>query len=262
MNFLHNYIPQPVAFEIFNLTIRWYSICIVLGIVLAVILVVYLAKKKKIESDDVYDLAFWVVIFGIIGARLYEVFFINWGYYQNNPFNIIKIWNGGIAIHGGIIAGVLALYLWTKIKKYSFWLWADLVVIGLTLGQMVGRWGNYFNQENFGSPTNLPWGIPIELVNRPVEFLQSSFFHPTFLYESILSLGSLLFLLWIWKKKMPIGVVASIYLIEYGLIRFIMEFIRIDETPIIFGLRLPIVVSILMIVVGMVLVGMRIKKNA
>ena len=261
MNFLHSFIPYPVAFGFFGITIRWYSICVVLGIILAVWLVSHLARKRKIESDDVLDLTFWVVIGGIIGARLYEVLFINWWYYQSNPLNIIKIWNGGIAIHGGIIAGVLVLGFWSRAKKFSFWLWADLLVIGLAVGQVIGRWGNYFNQENFGRPTNLPWGIPIEQVNRSFEFLQSSFFNPTFLYESILSMLSLLILLWLWKRRVSVGVVASVYLINYGLIRFGMEFIRIDGTPIILGLRLPSLISILMIICGLVFVGVRMKKS-
>lgn len=245
MSFLHQFSPQPILFQFGPLTIHWYGFFIALSFLLGIVIILYLAKKKNIKSDEIFDLGFWLVLAGIIGARLYEVIFINWHYYQNNLSAIFKIWQGGLAIHGAILGGLFVLLIWTRIKKTSFWLWSDLAVVVLALGQAIGRWGNYFNQELFGRPTNASWGIFIEVVNRPAEFIQSSYFHPAFLYESILNFILFLILFFIVKKSSRLSISTLIYLIGYSIIRFFMEFIRIDPTPEFWGLRLPQWVSLL-----------------
>ena len=218
-----------------------------LSFIIGIFIFTALGRKKGIKSDDVYDLAFWLVIAGIVGARLYEVFFIDWDYYKNNLSAIFKIWQGGLAIHGAIIAGLIVLWFWAKKKKFSFWRLTDWLAAPLALGQAIGRWGNYFNQELFGPPTNLPWGIPISQANRPAPFIDTQYFHPAFFYESILDLVLFLIIIWAIKRGYRTGWATVIYFLGYGLIRFFMEFIRIDETPQIFGLRLPQLASLLII---------------
>jgi len=260
MNFLHQFNPQPIIFQLGPITVRWYGLIIVLGLLFGFLLVRHLTKARGIKPDDVYDLGFWLVLSGIVGARLYEVFFINWSYYYANPLAIAKIWQGGLAIHGVIIGGVITLYVWVRIKKQSFWLWSDMIVVALILGQAIGRWGNYFNQELFGWPTSLPWGIPIELAHRPLEFMSYEFFHPTFLYESLLNFVLFLVLLYLIKKKnFQAGVITAIYFIGYSIIRFMMEFIRIDQTPEFWSLRLPQWASVVIVIATIIVLFL--KKN-
>ncbi|MFA6421795.1 MAG: prolipoprotein diacylglyceryl transferase [Candidatus Buchananbacteria bacterium] len=252
MNFLHNYIPHPIFFQLGDITIRFYSLFIILAIIVCLITVLFLAKKNTSEkniSDDIFDLALWLIIGGIIGARLYDVFLIDWSYFRNHLVDIIKIWQGGIAIHGAIIGGLISSLAWAKIKKRNFWKFAALIFTVLPLGQAIGRWGNYFNQELFGRPTNLPWGIPISLDNRQLEYSNFQYFHPTFFYESILNLILFFVLLFVYKKNRlkPIFI-PIIYLMGYSIIRFSTEFIRIDPTPVYFGLRLPQIASLIIFI--------------
>ena len=250
MNFLHYFHPNPILFQVAFVTVRWYGFFMALALVLGVLLVIQLGKAYHLKSDDVVDLAVWLFIGGVIGARLYEVIFINWGYYQNNLWAIFKIWQGGIAIHGAILGGGLALWLWVRKRKTFFLILSDLLVVALILGQAIGRWGNYFNQELYGRPTDLPWGIPIDAINRPNTFFASEFFQPAFLYESILNLALLAIIFWLVKKKILTGLPTAVYLIGYGIIRFIMEWVRIDATPELAGLRLPQIASIILILAG------------
>jgi phosphatidylglycerol:prolipoprotein diacylglycerol transferase len=246
MNFLHYYNPEPIIFSIGSLPIRWYGLLIAIALLLCLMVVLRLFKNKGMDEDKIYDLALWLAVGGIIGARLYEVLFINFDYYAFNLISIFKVWEGGLAIHGGIIGGVIALFAWVKINKEDFWRLADLVAVVLPLGQAIGRWGNYFNGELYGGPTDSFIGIPISISNRLAGFDNYSYFHPTFLYESIMNFILFLILLTTFKKTNPRkGIVSMYYLIGYSVIRFTTEFIRIDPTPVYFGLRLPQVVSIL-----------------
>ena len=188
MNFLHYYLPNPIFLNLGFIEIRWYGFLISLAILLCLFLVLHLAKKNNISSDNIYDLAFWSTIGGIIGARSYEVFILDWSYYANNLSAIFKIWQGGLAIHGAIIGGAIAVWLWSKKNKKAFWQLLDLITVVLPLGQAIGRFGNYFNQELFGRPTTWPIGIPILENYRPIGFESYAYFQPTFLYESLLNL--------------------------------------------------------------------------
>ena len=254
----------------------------VLGIIAGLTVVLKLAKRLSIKNDEVYDLGFYLIIFSLIGARIYAVF-LELPFYLKNPFEIIAVWHGGLAIHGAIIGGVLTLIIYSWKKKQSFWQWADLLAPALALGQTIGRFGNYFNQEIFGKPTDLPWGIPIALQNRPIDYISQQYFHPTFLYESGLNLINffiLFFLLklknssklqvtslprkiakrFIWGYRLQEGAIALVYLINYSLIRIAMEFLRTAHTPEIFGIRLPILVSLGIIILSLGLIISRHKS--
>lgn len=252
MNFLYNFNPHPILLELGPLIFRWYGLMIAIGLLSAIFVSAYLAKRRGRNTDDVYSLAFWLAIGGIIGARLYDFVIIEFDYFIGQPLDIFKIWQGGLAIHGAVIGGVIALVVWCRVKKQKVLDWLDLAAVSVPLGQAIGRWGNYFNQELFGGPTNLPWGIPIDMAHRPIQYLSSTHFHPAFLYESILNFILFLILFFLMKKdKLPAGAVALLYIAGYGLIRFVMELIRIDETTMILGWRLPQFVGLMAFVIGL-----------
>ncbi|GFE70649.1 prolipoprotein diacylglyceryl transferase [Chroococcus sp. FPU101] len=226
--------PGPIIFEIGPFVIRWYGLLIAAAVLLGATLSQYLAKRRKVNPDLLADLAIWLVIGAIPCARLYYVLF-EWQEYAQRPRDIIAIWKGGIAIHGAIIGGIIATLIFARIKKISVWQLLDLVVPSLALGQAIGRWGNFFNSEAFGKPTNLPWKLFIPPSNRPSEYLSSNYFHPTFLYESLwnlMVLGLLLYLFF-WGLKRPeqlkIGTLTLVYFIAYSLGRFWIEGLRTDS---------------------------------
>ena len=256
-SWLHNFLPSPIFFHLGIINIYWYGLIIVLGIILSLTLILSLAKKFKIDTEKIWDLSFYLVLFGIIGARIYEIF-LEFPYYSQHPLQIIKIWEGGLAIHGAIIAGALTLYLFVKKNNLNFWQLGALVVPGLALGQAIGRWGNWFNQELFGKPTNLPWGIPIALENRPEEYLNYSFFQPTFLYESLgLLIITIVLIIFLRKQKNLSDKIAkqtiALYLATSALLRLGLEFIKIDQTPLIFTWRWPQLISFAIIVVAIII---------
>lgn len=269
INFLHTFHPHPVIVSFGPINIYWYGLFIVLGIILAALTTVKLAKYYGLNSEIIIDLLFWLVITGLIGARLYDVL-LEFPYYLAHPLRIFFIWQGGLAIHGGLIAGAATLWFYAKKKKLNFWLLTGLVAPGLALGQAIGRWGNYFNQELFGRPTDLPWGIPIDFINRPLAYINFSYFHPAFLYESIgnLIIFIILILLHIYlikKQKEPHNpcflFLVSCYLILYSFLRFFIEFIRLDATPYFFGLRWPQIASLVIIAASVILLLINYKKH-
>jgi len=232
--------------------IHWYSIVLLLAIGAGFLVVRTLAVQRKLAtSDHVYDLGFALILAALVGARLYAVLLF-WPEYAKDPLEIFKVWHGGMAIHGALIGGAAALWWFCRRQFSRFFQWGDVIVPALAIGQAIGRWGNYFNQELFGPPTTLPWGIPIDAANRPVEFASFEYFHPAFLYESLLNLGLFALLLWLLRKPRRIGTVGYTYLIGYGIIRFAMEFARLDVTPVVAGVRWPIVVSIALVAAGSV----------
>jgi phosphatidylglycerol:prolipoprotein diacylglycerol transferase len=254
-SFLHNFEPQPIFLSLGFLNIRWYGIFVVLGITAGLALTIYLAKRFQKKLDLVWDLLFYLVIWGLVGARLYEVFLF-WPYYQNNLWQIFAIWKGGLAIHGALIAGIIVLFWWAKKHQDSFWHWAAILSPGLAVGQAIGRFGNWFNQELFGRPTNLPWGIPIAFQNRPIAYQDFSFFHPTFLYESLglLLLAVILFFLLSTIKTLNEKRALSIlvfYLSGASLLRFLLEFIKVDAAPLIFSWRWPQFFSFILIILAL-----------
>lgn len=199
-----------------------------------------------------------LILVGLIGARLYYVLYA-WSYYHNHLVEIVQLWQGGLAIHGTLIGGGLAAWWYARRHRLSFLLLIDLAVPAMALGQAIGRWGNYFNQELFGRPTALPWGIPIDPSHRPSAFASFEFFHPTFLYESALDLilvGVLVWLIRRWPNRRP-GNIAAVYAIGYGIIRLAMEFLRVDYSPIVAGVRWAGVVSVALILGGWLWLNLR-----
>lgn len=255
-NFLHTFNPEPVLIQFGAVKIHYYGLFIVLGMILGSIIALKLAKKKNISQNAVMDTAFVSILCGILGARAYHVF-LELPYYLENPLNILKIWNGGLAIHGGMIAGLTALYFISKRKKLPLVSLASVYVPALALAQAVGRLGNYFNQELYGLPTSLPWGIPINIENRLPGYLSERYYHPAFLYEALGNLITFIVLMLLHKKinyskdkEQSIfweKIIIISYFSFYSLLRFFLEFIRIDKTPEILGWRFPQIISLIIL---------------
>ncbi len=224
------------------LTLNFYGLLIMLGVILAAVLSTYEAKRKKQNPEIILDSLTWIVLGGVIGARLWHIFTppasmvaqgITTQYYLTHPLAAIAIWRGGLGIPGAVAGGALAFYLYAKNRGLKFGLWADIFAPGLALGQSIGRWGNFINQEVYGSPTDLPWAIRIDPQHRLPEFMAYETYHPLFLYESIFNFLNMVFLLWISRKfgdKLKNGDVFLTYLISYPIFRFFMEFLRLDNS--------------------------------
>lgn len=258
LNFLHTYHPVPVIFQIGRITFHWYGFFIILGIILGLLVILKLSQLYQIEKERIYNLSFLLIIFGLIGARIFDFIFYNWDYFLKYPLDIFKIQQGGMSIHGALIGGIVALLFYCYYHKLSFWLIADLFTPGLILGQAIGRWGNYFNQELYGRSTLLPIGIPINLENRIVGYEGFNYFHPTFFYEFILNLIILGILIWLHRKslkseKYKEGSIFLTYLILYSLSRFLIEFLRIDPQPTILNLRFGQWISLLIVILSLVM---------
>jgi len=225
---------DPVAFSIFGLEIRWYGIITALSLVVGFAVAYFIARYRGKREEEILNFAPFAVISSILFARLVHVI-VNWSYYSAHPIYIFVFRRGGLAIHGVILGGVLALIIFCKIRKLDFWLWADIAVAGLILGQAIGRWGNFFNQEAFGRPTNLPWAIYINPANRPYDYASYEYFHPAFLYESIanLLLFALIMLMHRFYRnkpgRIPYGLILSMYLGVYSIYRTFIESYRIDS---------------------------------
>ena len=244
-----SFIPQPILFTLGSFTVYYYGLILVLAIIIASIFSrKRLLKKNLLSKDKIEDLFFSLIIWGLIGARLFHVFFFEWSYYSHNLIAIIKVWEGGLAIQGAIIAGLLTLLIFTKKNKLIFFKISDNLFPFLALGQAIGRWGNFFNQELFGKPTSSIYGIYISLENRVRGFESFNYFHPTFFYESLLNLILFIILLKILKIK-KLGLASLSYLLGYSLIRFSLEYIRIDEVPLIFNIRAPQLLSFIIIII-------------
>ena len=227
--------PGPIIFEIGPIIVRWYGLLIATAVLLGVILSQYLAKRRRVNPDLLGDLAIWLVVAAIPSARLYYVAF-QWQQYVQRPWwHMLAIWEGGIAIHGAIIGGTIATIIFARIKGVSLWQLLDLVAPSLILGQGIGRWGNFFNSEAFGKPTELPWKLFIAPRYRPLDLINYEYFHPTFLYESLWNLEIFALLLWLFfwglkrNTRLKTGTIAAVYLIGYSLGRVWIEWLRTDS---------------------------------
>jgi len=229
-------LDDPVAFSLLGVSVRWYAIFILAGIAAAIWLIRELARRRRFDPEFVLDIAPWIVFGAIAGARLYYVL-LRWDYYRDNPDQVVNLRLGGLTIHGAIVAGV-ALVLWfCRRRGFSFLAWADLMVAGLALGQAIGRWGNWANQEAFGTPSDLPWAVAIDTSRRPAAYLDQSTFHPTFLYESLFNLANAALLSYLalripGDRALRAGDGLATYLILYGAARFLIERIRTDSLTI------------------------------
>ncbi len=245
------YNGSRVAFSIFGVDVYWYAILIVTGMVVAVVGASKLLKKVGGNEDDLYDFSLWVLPASIIGARLYYVIF-EWENYAGDLMKIIDIRSGGLAIHGGIIAGVIVGLIFTKSKSIRFFTLSDVVMVFLPLAQAIGRWGNFINNEAHGGPIDLPWAVIID----------GQKYHPTFLYESMGNVLIFIILLSFFNKKQKrFGQTTGLYMILYGILRFFVEGLRTDSLYM-GPLRVAQVVSIVFIVGGLILFFVQSKKEA
>lgn len=229
-----------VAFSIFGVSVNWYGLIITCGMILAVLYAMYHAKIERVKSDDILDLAVYLIIFGVLGARLYYVI-MEWdsylatgGTWLENIWhtfcNAIAIWNGGLAIYGGIIAGTLVGFLFARRKKIRFGVIADIAGPSVLIGQIIGRWGNFVNVEAFGSETDLPWRMGIlKSMDGGETFYSEMYVHPTFLYESLWNLLGLILITALYKKKKFHGQMFLSYMIWYGFGRMLIEGLRADS---------------------------------
>ena len=229
------YVEDPVAFSIFGFEIVWYGIIVALATVIGLIVAYFTAGYRGEKKDEILNFAPFALIASIIGARLLHVL-VKWSDYAQHPVDILAFRKGGLAIQGAIIGGIIALIIFCKIRKLDFWLWADIASPALVLGQAIGRWGNFFNQEAYGKPTNLPWKIFIDEANRLPGYERYEYFHPTFLYESVANflLFIILMLMHRYYKKrpgrIPNGLIFTTYLGIYSIYRTIIEYYRIDSS--------------------------------
>lgn len=255
---------DPIAFEIGPLTVRWYGITFVASVLAALIAGMRGAKHRGLDPEFVSDIAMVVVPSGILGARLYEVFVLQWEYYSQHPAEILAIWQGGLAIHGGVLGALLAASVFLYYRKQPFWLWADMIGPGLVLAQGVGRWGNFFNQEAYGSPAPgwLSDLMPAWL--RSGMTIDGTVMHPTFLYESVWNVLCFVILWAFQRRKPPAGQVFGGYFVLYNIGRFAIESIRTDSSFVGDGLRVAQIMAILQIIAGIALfvwAGWRARKQ-
>lgn len=220
---------NPVAFSIGALEIRWYGIIYATFFFLGILIAARLARRKNLNRDDIYDFALYLIPLSVIGARLFHVFFYNFNYYIRNPLEIIAIWNGGVSLYGGIAGAALAAFIFCRKKKIKFYDLADIFVIPLAFGTIFGRIGNFINGELYGKVTNLPWGVYFEGVEGKR--------HPTQIYEALGNLIVLLILIFLWRKNPRPGVMFWTYMLSYGIIRFVAEFLR-EDVAVLIGLTL------------------------
>jgi phosphatidylglycerol---prolipoprotein diacylglyceryl transferase len=223
---------DPTAFELGPLAVRWYAVFILTGIVAALWLIQRLARRRGMDPEFVLDVAPLVVLAGVVGARLYYVL-LKPGYFLDHPDQIVNLRLGGLTIHGAIAAGLLALWWTTRRRGIRLPAFLDIAVPGLALAQAFGRWGNWANQEAFGTPSDLPWAVEIEPSRRPEEYAAAETFHPTFLYESLFNLANALLLGWLAanlpRTRLREGDVFFLYFVNYGVARFLIERLRTDS---------------------------------
>ena len=267
----------PKNFTIFGFTIALYGVIIGLGFLIALLIIARVAKWTDQNPDDYWDMAIYVIIFSIIGARAYYVFFA-WDYYKDNPISVLNIRNGGLAIYGGVLAGFATIFIYTRIRKKSFLLMSDTVMFGLVFGQIMGRWGNFTNREAFGEYTDglFAMRLPVEMVRSgeitelmkahmsdATNYVQVS---PTFLYESMWNVCLLIILFLYCKHKKFDGEIVLLYLGGYGLGRAWIEGLRTDQLIMhTTGLPVSQMLAICLVVFAVVMdviTRIRLKKNA
>ncbi len=243
-----------VAIQIGSISIYWYSLVLTLAFIIGGLLAIVEAKRKGISMDTMIDYFFYIIPFSLIGARIYFVIF-NYDYYMNNLIEIFKVWEGGLAIHGGIIAGIIVTYYYGKKKGICFLKLTDIMVVSLILGQAIGRWGNFINQEAYGPATTLAELKSIHIPNFIIDGMNINgvYYQPTFFYESVFCLLGFIILYIVRRfKQTNKGTVTSFYLIWYGVIRFMIESLRQDSLML-FNFKVAQIVSICMIIVGIII---------
>ncbi len=250
---------DPVAFTLGPLTVYWYGLIISLAILIGMMWAIYEGKKRGIDPDTFVDMLIIIIPVAILCARLYYVIF-SWSSYAGHPVDAFKIWEGGLAIHGALIGGVMTAYLLTRKQKVPFWLLADVVAPSIMLGQIMGRWGNFFNQEAYGSEVSKSFlenlHLPDFIINQM--YINGAYYHPTFLYESLWNVVGLVLVLLYRRSNQRVGESFLLYVIWYSVGRFFIESLRTDSLMF-FGLKTAQLVS-LALIIGSVIVWIYRRK--
>jgi phosphatidylglycerol---prolipoprotein diacylglyceryl transferase len=233
---------MPSGFSIGPLTIHYYGVLIMLGVVFAAFIADRNAKQRGLDSELIWDMLPWLLIGGIAGARIWHILTpppsmiaqgITAQYYLTHPLDALAIWRGGLGIPGAVIGGLIALAIYARKHHMYIPTWVDIIAPGLALAQAIGRWGNFVNQELYGSPSNLPWAIYIDPQHRLPEYQDIAYYHPTFLYESLWNIANMGILLWLSKrysKWLKPGDIFLVYLVIYPVGRFLVEMLRLDSS--------------------------------
>lgn len=255
--------PNPIAFNLFNIPIYKYGICMAFAILFSMLVSNWLWNKYSDKKDLIFEYAPLIIIMGIIGARLYFCL-LNYNFYIHNFIEIFNLRQGGLSIHGAILGGICSIAIIAKLKNQSFIKLIDTLTGGVFLGQAIGRFGNYFNSEAFGIPVKSQnWGLFIPKDFRPEEFCDFQYFHPTFLYESCLDFIGFFIIIYLYLnfRKKYNGLVFFSYLILYAIIRFFIEQIRLDSALNIASVPIAQIVSVIMFILGIVGLYFVLKKN-
>lgn len=251
---------SPVAFKLGNLSVKWYGVIMAVAIILAVSMAIVEGRKRQIESDDFMDLLLWAVPIGYIGARIYYVIF-EWNYYSQHLDQIIAIWNGGIAIYGGLLAGLAVLLVFCYKRMLPPFLMLDVITPGVMAAQILGRWGNFINQEAHGGPTTLAFLQSLHLPNFIISQMKIGgiYYQPTFLYESFFNLIGLLIILFLRHKKhlFKQGEIFMLYLAWYSVVRFFVEGMRTDSLYLMGSIRVSQMLSVILLIVVVCLFSYR-----
>ncbi|MGN7395172.1 prolipoprotein diacylglyceryl transferase [Peribacillus frigoritolerans] len=250
---------NPIAIDLGPIQVHWYGLIIGFGVLLGLIIALRESERRGLEKEIFTDLILFAVPIAIISARIYYVIF-QWEYYSQNPGDIIKIWNGGIAIHGALIGSVLTAIVFAKVKKVSFWKLVDIAAPSLLLGQAIGRWGNFMNQEAHGGEVTRSFlennmHLPEFIINQM--YINGTYYHPTFLYESIWNILGVIILLSLRKVNLRRGELFLTYVIWYSIGRYFIEGLRTDSLMLTESLRIAQVISIVLVVVAIALVVYR-----
>jgi prolipoprotein diacylglyceryl transferase len=245
-------IPSPSSgvLDIGPLSVHVYGILLAIGVVVAAVIAGTRWAKWGHSRREFDDVVVWIVIGGLVGARLYHVA-TDWEKFEGHWLRVLEIWHGGLSIWGVIAGGVIAVFVVARVKHLDVLLLCDAIIPGLLVAQAIGRFGNWFNQELFGEPTTLPWGLEIDPAHRPPGYGHEATFHPTFLYESLYCLALLAVLLWVERRwRLRSGQLLALYLAGYCFGRFWLENLRIDEAKLVGPLRVNAWVSLLVLLTG------------
>lgn len=252
-----------IAVQLGPISIYWYGIIIALGAYLGLVLAIRETQRQGLPKETFVDLILWAVPIAIISARIYYVIF-QWGYYKNNPGDIFAIWEGGIAIHGALIGSVITAIVFTRKRNLPFWKIVDIAAPSIILGQAIGRWGNFMNQEAHGGPVTREFleglMLPEFIVNQM--YIEGTYYHPTFLYESLWNLAGFIILILLQRTSVKRGEVFLSYVIWYSIGRFFIEGLRTDSLMLTESLRMAQVISIVLIVGALItIIYRRLKSN-
>ncbi|MFH0804588.1 MAG: prolipoprotein diacylglyceryl transferase [Patescibacteria group bacterium] len=229
MVFLHTVHPPLAAFSIGPLSVHWYGIILALAVSAGFVLSYRLFRQRGVDTAHLANLFIVIFLCGIIGGRMGHLVG-EWGYYHDHLSATVQLWRGGIAIHGVLAGALLGLWGYCRWRKLAFWVTADLLVVSLPLMQAIGRWGNYFNQELYGMPTSLPWGIPVDQAFREPGYAAAQYYHPLFLYESLLMLAVFAGIWWLFRRaQLKSGQLTLAYFAMFAVVRFSLDYIRLHK---------------------------------